>query len=89
VAGLVAFIFGMVVWPTPYEVHRGPRDLLVRVNRFTGHAEPIVIDASGGDDPVDRMEREERHTRGLETLGREVGQLREMTDSSRFRFCVR
>jgi hypothetical protein len=66
------FAFGFFVWPTPWNYHYDrSRNVVVRLNRFTGYAErlpihgPIKVQRTEGDEWLDRwLSRFETRTGG-------------------------
>ena len=37
--GVIAALFFLLIWPTPYQIYKHPRGEAYRVNRFTGVVE--------------------------------------------------
>jgi hypothetical protein len=79
-------VFGVFVWPTPYEVHRGPRGTLFHVTRFTGHAERVEIRGDLPELEIERLRGEVQDLRSsiAEQRTREAA-LRAIVDSYRTR----
>lgn len=56
IVGIITLVFIVFVWPTPYwYMEFTERGIIVRINRFTGHAERIRIEGPPAAEDVERV----------------------------------